>query len=349
MILPTCQRSALLQLNMGEGKSSVIVPLVAATLADGSNLARIVTLKPLCNQMHQLLLGRLSDLADRRIFYVPFSRDLRFTTKIAQIVSTLHKQCFEEGGVLVVQPEHSLSQKLMCIHALLSSQEYPQDRPFASELKDLQRWLDKVSRDVLDESDEILHVRYQLIYTTGQQMSVEDHPNRWLTTQQVLGRLRVHAARLHANFPKMFEFNQSQKGFPTMRILGSEVSRQISSLIADDALRGALFTLSLAVFSPSIREATRRFILRRDVSAEDHQLVRSHCSRTTLWSGILLLRGLLVDGEGILGYVLKERRWRVDYGLDQRRTLLAVPYRAKVSLLVSIQGTLLKAHRTYRA
>jgi hypothetical protein len=43
-----------------------------------------------------------------------------------------------------------------------------------------------------------------------------------------------------------------------------------------------------------------------------------------------LLRGLLMKGEGILSYVLKERRWRVDYGLDPSRTLLAVPYRAKV-------------------
>jgi hypothetical protein len=63
----------------------------------------------------------------------------------------------------------------------------------------------------------------------------------------------------------------------------------------------------------------------------NHELIKMHCSGTTLWSGILLLRGLLVDGEGILGYVLKERRWRVDYGLDPSRTLLAVPYRAKVS------------------
>jgi len=116
-----------------------------------------------------------------------------------------------------------------------------------------------------------------------------------------------------------------------MRILDQEVSRQISSLISEDALGGALSTLSLAVLSPSIRDATRRFIIQKEVSVEDHELIRSHCSGTTLWSGILLLRGLLVDGEGILGYVLKERRWRVDYGLDPSRTLLAVPYRAKVS------------------
>jgi hypothetical protein len=318
---------------MGEGKSSVIVPLVAATLADGSKLARIVTLKPLSNQMYQLLLSRLSDLADRRVFYVPFSRNLQMNSFVVQSISTLYRRCVDEGGVLVVQPEHLLSQKLMCIDTLLTSDDNDDNEKLstAHELKALQGWLAKVSRDVLDESDEILHVRYQLVYTAGEQMPVEDHPNRWSTTQQVFSRLRAHAAQLHASFPKMFELDQTQKGFPTMRILNPEVSRQVSSLVADDALGGALSTLSLAVLSPSIREATQRFITQKKVSVEDHQLIRSHCSGTTLWSGILLLRGLLVDGEGILGYVLKERRWRVDYGLDPSRTLLAVPYRAKVS------------------
>ncbi|KAH9047021.1 hypothetical protein EDB83DRAFT_2677144 [Lactarius deliciosus] len=329
MIFPTCQRSASFQLNMGEGKSSVIIPLVAATLADGSNLARIVTLKPLSNQMYQLLLSRLSDLADRRIFYIPFSRNLEMSASVVQSISTLYRRCAEEGGVLVVQPEHLLSQKLMCIDTLLASDDDCEKRSITNELKALQGWLAKVSRDVLDESDEILHVRYQLVYTAGEQTPVEDHPNRWSTMQQVFSRLRAHAAQLHASFPQMFELDQTQNGFPTMRILHQRVSREISSLIADDALGGALSTLSLAVLSPSIREATRRFITQKEISVEDHQLIRSHCSGTTFWSGILLLRGLLVDGEGILGYILKERRWRVDYGLDPSRTLLAVPYRAK--------------------
>ena len=316
---------------MGEGKSSVIVPLVATTLADGSKLARIVTLKPLSNQMYQLLLSRLSDLADRRIFYVPFSRNLHMSTSVVQSISTLYRRCVDGGGVLVVQPEHLLSQKLMCINTLLASSNDSEKLSIAHDLKDLQGWLGEVSRDVLDESDEILHVRYQLVYTAGEQMPVEDHPNRWSTTQQVFSRLRVHAARLHASFPKAFELDQTKKGFPTMRILSKEVSCQVSSLIVDDALGGALSTLSLAILSPSVREAARRFMTLKEVPVIDHELVKSHCSGTSLWSGILLLRGLLVNGEGIIGYVLKERRWRVDYGLDSSRTLLAVPYRAKVS------------------
>ena len=314
---------------MGEGKSSVIVPFVAATLADGSNLARIVTLKPLSNQMFDLLLGRLSGLANRRIFFLPFHRNLRMSASLVQGLSTLYRQCVDEGGVLVVQPEHLLSQKLMCIDTLVNPKAKPESA-LTGRLEDLQKWLAKVSRDVLDESDEILHVRYQLIYTAGEQMPVDDHPNRWSTTQQVFGLLQAHAEKLHASFPNMFELDKDQGGFPKMRILDQEISQRISSLIADDALRGNLSTLSLEVLSPSIREATRRFITKKEVSVEDRDLIYSRFAGTALWSGILLLRGLLVEGEGILGYVLKERRWRVDYGLHPIRTLLAVPYRAKV-------------------
>ena len=331
MISPSCKSSATFQLNMGEGKSSVIVPLVAATLADGSNLARIVTLKSLSSQMFQLLLGRLSGLAGRRIFYVPTSRHPRMNASMVHRISTLYRQCTTEGGILVVQPEHLLSQRLMCIDTLITSSDEPEKSPIGKELNDLQDWLAEVSRDVLDESDEILHVRYQLVYTAGEQMPVEDHPNRWSTTQQVFGLLREHAEQLHDSFPQMFELDQTEKGFPTiMRVLDRQVSQEISSLITDDALGGALSTLSLELL-PEIHEATRRFITQKDVSAEDRDLIHSRCVGTTLWSGILLLRGLLVDGEGILEYVLKERRWRVDYGLAPKRTLLAVPYRAKVS------------------
>jgi hypothetical protein len=314
---------------MGEGKSSVIVPFVAATLADGSRLARIVTLKPLSNQTFDLLLGRLSGLANRRIFFVPFYRNLKLDASLVQRIRTLYKQCVDEGGVLVVQPEHLLSQKLMCIDTLVTPQAEPDDL-LTGQLEELQKWLAKVSRDVIDESDEILHVRYQLIYTAGEQMPVDDHPNRWSTTQQVFSLLQTHAEQLDEYSKDMIELNQDQGGFPTMRILNQEVSRRFSFLIADDALKGALSTLSLGVLSPTIRKATHTFITKKKYSAKERNLIHSRCAGTTLWSGILLLRGLLVEGEGILGHVLKERRWRVDYGLDPSRTLLAVPYRAKV-------------------
>ena len=126
-----------------------------------------------------------------------------------------------------------------------------------------------------------------------------------------------------------------------IRIFDSIVSREISSLIICDALDGGIPNLPLGLLPLPIKEAARRFMTQGDVSSNDRDLIFSHCAQTTILKGILLLRGLLMDGEGILGYVLKERRWRVDYGLDPSRTLLAVPYRAKVCLNVRAAQCLL--------
>jgi hypothetical protein len=316
---------------MGEGKSSVIVPLVASTLADGSNLMRVVTLKPLSNQMFQILVTRLSGLLNRPIFYIPFSRSLSMDESLVDTLSSLYERCVAEGGVLVAQPEHILSQKLMHIDLLRTPHgdgEQPEKRS-AHKLGELQDWMASISRDVLDESDELLHVRYQLVYTAGQQMPVDDHPNRWAIIQQVFGGLQAHAEKIHAASPKKFEFNTTRRGFPIIRVLDSTVFREMAEHIINDAFEGKLPNLNLGALLSPVRGATRRLMARREVSSEDHDLIR-HCKGTTLFKGILLLRGLLMEGEGILSYVLKERRWRVDYGLDPRRTLLAVPYRAKV-------------------
>jgi hypothetical protein len=330
MISPTSKRNISLQLNMGEGKSSVIIPLVASTLANGSDLVRVVTLKPLSNQMFRLLVSRLSGLANRPIFYVPISRNLRMDTSLVRTIKSLYERCIAEGGILVVQPEHILSLKLMHIDALLGSHRTSDESDMADELGLLQDWVSEVSRDILDESDEILHVRYQLIYATGEQMSVNGHPNRWTTIQQVFSRLQAHAKQLHASFPNMFAVDARLGGFAIVRILDSAIFHQISSLVINDALEGALSDVPLDTLPPPIQAAACRFMTQIEVSDVDHELVHSYCTGTTLFNGILLLRGLLLDSQGILRYVLKERCWRVDYGLDPRRTLLAVPYRAKV-------------------
>jgi hypothetical protein len=134
----------------------------------------------------------------------------------------------------------------------------------AHELGVLQDWVTKASRDVLDESDELLHVRYQLVYTAGEQMPVDDHPNRWTTIQQVFSRLQVHAVKLRATFPKMIAIDTTlTNGFSTIRILDSAIFHDISSLIIDDALGGGLSNLPLGVLPSVIRGAARRFITQK--------------------------------------------------------------------------------------
>ena len=345
MISPTTQRNICLQLNMGEGKSSVILPLVASALANGSDLVRVVTLKPLSNQMFELLVNRLAGMANRPIFYVPISRSLHMNTSLVGTIRGLFERCIAEGGVLVVQPEHILSLKLMNInnilfphkdgdvHAIfddtgvshnpvsvagisrevlhkndkitLASDNISGNHSITDELGALPDWVAKVSRDVLDESDEILHVQYQLIYTAGEKLPVHDHPNRWITIQQVLSRLKIHAMDLYAGFPTMVEVDVRFGGFPNIRILDSTINQRISSVIIDDALEGKLSNLSLDTLPPPIQSAARRFMSQREVSDVDHNLIHSHCAGTALFNGILLLRGLLMDSEEFLAMCSK--------------------------------------------
>jgi hypothetical protein len=325
MIAPTSKRNMVLQLNMGEGKSSVIVPMVAAALSDGQKFVRVVVLKSLATQMFQLLVKRLTGLANRRIFYMPFSRTIIPTAQQAQLIQELYMECMRVGGVLVVQPEHILSFRLMGIERLFCAAS-SQDLQIANALLQSQRWLETNSRDILDESDELLHVRYQLVYTVGQQRSLEGHPDRWTILQQILSLVRKHAPEIQRQFQLGIEVQENRPGsFPHVRIIQSNAGDALVSLIARDVMAGALANCSFGLLPAPVRRAALRFITEMVIPDEDAHLLEEHCRSTGSWKALLLLRGLLA--QEILVYVLKERRWRVDYGLDLNRSLLAVPYR----------------------
>ena len=340
MITPSSDNSTILQLNMGEGKSHVIVPLVATALADSRKLVRVVVLQPLAGQMFHLLVERISGLANRRIFYLPFSRDVTMNNQQIQLIHDLFQECARVQGVLVAQPEHILSFRLMVIDRTLSSNS-PE---VAQKLRQMQEWLTSTSRDVLDESDELLHVRYQLIYTMGHQQPLDGGQDRWTTTQKVFDLVRRHMSNLHEEFPKEVELLEhratklhvSEGRFPHIRLLGNfeSASDALISRLAEDALNGALDNLTLVNLSPGsdLRSAVLRFIKERSIDIREYLFVKKIYGKSGHWQGLLLLRGLLA--QGILVHVLRQRRWRVDYGLDLKRSLLAVPYRAKVCLRV---------------
>ena len=147
---PQSGENTVIQVNMGEGKSSVIIPIAAAALADGKQLVRVVVPKALTVQMFELLIARIGGLANRPIYYLPYSRtpEYEFTGAVVhsppsrpererRVVSLkiddLHKlmsQSMAERGILLVQPEHVASLKLMSveeqirkIHPLTGHQE----------------------------------------------------------------------------------------------------------------------------------------------------------------------------------------------------------------------------------
>ncbi|KAF9510459.1 hypothetical protein BS47DRAFT_1377450 [Hydnum rufescens UP504] len=328
MIAPPSGENSVLQLNMGEGKSSVIVPMTAASLADGRKLVRVVVPKPLLNQMFRLLVHRLGGLANRPIFYAPFSRAVQLGDKEPHIIQSIYDDCMRVRGVLVVQPEHLLSFKLMGINQRLSTSTVDS---VGDALLRTQKWLERNSRDILDESDEVLHVKYQLVYTLGQPQRLEHHPHRWAIIQDVFACVQEHGQEMKVNFPSGVDI-QEERGpgcgsFTRIRILQPDAGRSLAKIVADDAMYGRLpHCPQFRLFEEDSRRAARDFITQLHPLATDVSLLRTSCDEN-LWKSVLLLRGLLAHG--ILNYVLRERRWRVDYGLDASRSLLAVPYRAK--------------------
>lgn len=66
--------NTLLQINMGKGKSSFIVPMVCAALANATRVVRVLDIRPLLQQIAQLLGAQLGGLLGRTIHHIPFSR-----------------------------------------------------------------------------------------------------------------------------------------------------------------------------------------------------------------------------------------------------------------------------------
>jgi len=117
MMSPRSGANTVMQVNMGEGKSSVIIPIVAAALADGKQLVRVIVPKASTVRMFELLVARLGGFTNRPTYYLPFSRtpdriSMVDTPKINDL-HNLMSQCMAERGILLVQPEHVVSLKLM--------------------------------------------------------------------------------------------------------------------------------------------------------------------------------------------------------------------------------------------
>jgi hypothetical protein len=324
MMSPTSGLNSVMQLNMGLGKSSVIVPIVSADLADKTQLVRVIVLKPLAMQMFHLLAKKLGGMLNRRIYYMPISRSLRLDVHQARQIRDLYEECMKVRGILLLQPEHILSFELMGLERVLSG-----DAELGSVMVQTQDWLRANTRDILDESDEILSVRFELIYTIGTQRAIEFSPERWTIVQHILQLLSDAAHQFQVQCPDGLEVVPAQPGgFPRIRILQTLAGHELLDLVAGKLCETGLPGVPVCFSPTKARKAFLRFLTDRELStAARESLEESICSSELIKNGLLLLKGLFAGG--ILGFTLEQKRWRVNYGLDPSRTMLAVPYHAK--------------------
>ena len=274
--------------------------------------------------MSDIISLRLGGMVNRQIYFMPFSRKVEMNELVVTQIQHLHESCLEGGGILLAHPEHTLSFKLMGIERLTSG-----DFAIASPLLRSQRWLESNTRDVLDESDELLDVKFQLIYTLGSQRMMDGQPDRWLITQGIFDLVEKHASNLQKEYPSHIEVGyRTGSSFPAIRLLSQEISQDLVTRVARDVVDSQLSGLNLENSSPSTRSVVLEFMQNREVTDEDcGKLTKAFGQRQSLVQKLLLVRGFLAYK--ILLFVLRSKRWSVNYGLHPTRCLSAVPYRAK--------------------
>ncbi|OAA37893.1 hypothetical protein NOR_06970 [Metarhizium rileyi] len=323
---PTIGKNAVMQLNMGEGKSSVIVPMVAASLADES-LVRVIVAKPQEKQMFDMLVSKLGGLVDRPVFRAPFSRAVKPGQAEAEAVHRIYENCMKQGGILLVQPEHILSFKLMSIERACCDRD-----DISLPLLQTQEFLNKSCRDIVDESDENLSPKFELVYTVGTQRPLDHSPSRWSCPQEILGIFREYIPLIQKQYPNSMEtFYIARGSFPRTRILRTDAMERMLTKIVEHIRDFGLIGFTMAEMPRALKNALCLYISKKDLTDHEikeveQQVVWTEAERNTL----LLLRGLIAGG--VLSFVFSQKRWKVDYGLALDRepaTKLAVPYRAK--------------------
>ncbi|KAL8935316.1 MAG: hypothetical protein Q9211_004757 [Gyalolechia sp. 1 TL-2023] len=320
---PSTVSNFVLQMNMGQGKSSVIIPMVATALANSKNLVRVVIPRSLLVQAAQLLSSRLGGLINRRIKHVPFSRKSPTDLESIKAYHQLHLDTYRSRGILLALPEHLLSFQLSGLQEL-SNGHYSE----STYMIKLQAWFARIARDVLDECDHMLAVKTQLIYPSGSQSPVDGHPNRWKSVQKLLKLAKTHLKHLRREYPRSLEVIDRKAGaFPTVYFLDQRVKDVFVERLTDSVLRGDGSLLPIHECSTEeVAFATDLLHHAQFTKSNASDVAQVFRNKKDVRLQLLLLRGLLIHKILLLGL---NKRWNVQYGIHPLRDPIAVPFRSK--------------------
>ena len=312
-----------LQLMMGKGKSSVIIPMVVSHLADKKSLVRVAVPRALLQQTAQLLQGRLGGLLGRKVKHIPFSRKSPTEVSDIKVYHEIHRDVLLNQGVILTLPEHVLSFQLSGLQQLSNGRIQQADF-----MLKVQNWFARKCRDILDECDHMLAVKTQLIYPSGAQSTVDGHPNRWKVVQVLLKLVKMHLRSLLYRFPKSIQVIKRSPGtFPTIHFLNDDVKNALMEGLTDSAIKGEAGILPIASCSPDELDAIYVYLRNAQLpKATALKVTNVFKDKPDARQQLLLLRGLLIHRILLMGL---SKRWNVQYGIHPQRDPIAVPFRSK--------------------
>ncbi|CAF1375327.1 unnamed protein product [Adineta ricciae] len=102
------KENSIYQLNMGEGKTSVILIILSEILANTKQIVRINCLEPLIGVMYELLRNKFSRLLQKKIYMLPYSRGVLFSIENLEKIKEILIECQREKHILLVTPAQRL-------------------------------------------------------------------------------------------------------------------------------------------------------------------------------------------------------------------------------------------------
>lgn len=300
-----------------------------ATQADGKHLIRLIVLKSLMNINYNSLVFKLGNLLNKRVYILPFNREINTGSKNLSIYHETLKECLTNKHVVLTLAEYCLSFKLKTIESCRPGSLFNLEE--ASKLIDIQKWLETYSKDILDESDEILSVKYQLVYSVGTQSILDGGKLRWEVAQNVLKLASSNLKKLKDKYPDSIEYIEKssyRQAFPTIRLLNMQPYEELMQNICFDFFNRFGIDLDFVQYTAEDIRHLTNFVRQKQI--DDLTLNRiKELDAPALNVILLILRGLLTND---ILYTALNKRWKVDYGVNlsgYRNLLQAVPYRAK--------------------
>ena len=342
---------AIVQLNMGEGKTRVILPMLILDLGKARSdtppeerpIVRLHMLSPLLDEgfdhLHSVLCG---GILGRKLMRMPFHRDIKLTEPQVQVMNAHARFCQQEGGVIILKPESRCSLYLKGFElsdeaARKSLTAFENDLPW---------------RDIIDESDAVLRYKYQLIYAVGKEDPLPAlcertavgqlllrtiiqccNPNRVEVASDAMKNLTM--ALMETNFAvKTLNFGIGPTPMstytpphPVSEIDIDVVAHAVLDNLAHESNYDFALLNKYCKESTSNRKEVLKFITNNEVAGS--VVIDKNEFENNPYNQLLALRGYLAFG--LLQHCLGKRH-KVDYGVDNEiarkegRTRLAVPF-----------------------
>ncbi|KAE8895661.1 hypothetical protein PF003_g20236 [Phytophthora fragariae] len=330
------QPGSVCQLNMGCGKTRVILPMLFLhfTRSSCTRVVRAHFLSPLLSEARQFLHRFLSASNARLgVFEQPFHRQVALDIGKIELIRDTLQELKIFGGIQIVAPEHRMSLELKHL-------ELDCDDPTVDTLDEI---LDKDQYvNVLDECDALLHHKYHVVYAVGDPADLCCGIERWQAAEALLriiaskdpnSRVRsvLFAPCVSCMAPDYATRLGAFAGTRLNAVTGSSelLRQQLKEALVLDLIDNAPFEFMwLNTFGLEIaRDSLVRAITDARVGLEE--ALGDHFKKFAPFkSQLLALRGLIAFG--VLEHCM-EKRYRVDFGLPfsgSRPKKIAIPFRA---------------------